>query len=144
MVHRWAKASLAHQIKRNNNRTMKLTLEQKRVKITECLGWKGCTDARCDYRKAQHLHKDGRVWFFENYTMPEVRIPNWFNDLNACHDIEKKLEGDEDIERYMDKLTDLCGGDTPKGTASFTAYFATAAQRAECFGITMQLWKEGE
>jgi len=50
--------------------------------------------------------------------------------LGNMHEAEKRLETEEQIEAYLEALTDECGGDTPKGKASFTACFATARQRA--------------
>lgn len=64
-------------------------------------------------------------------------LPDYLNDLNAMHEAEKCLESDKQIEYYLDNLTNVCGGDTPVGRASFTAYFATAAQRADAFLLTI-------
>lgn len=63
----------------------------------------------------------------------EHGLPDYPRDLNAMHDAEKTLESDDRIVKYMENLTDVCGGDTPEGTASFTAYFAEAWQRTLAF-----------
>jgi len=57
--------------------------------MAEVAGWKGCADVNCEYRKAQHLHKNGVVGFPEWYSIP--RYPNYLKDLNAVHEIEVSL-----------------------------------------------------
>ena len=109
-----------------------MTTEEKRIKIAEACGLK---TIRRDYhwRIGDHLvHGNGTI------------VPAYFNDLNAMHEAEKSL----DSEQRGDYANALCWACHPvKGepwTAVSRAFFATAAQRAEAFGLTMGLWKEGD
>lgn len=64
----------------------------------------------------------------------KITCRDYPRDLNAMHSIEKThLVEDEHIEQYMEILTDVCGGDVPANSASFTAYFAEAWQRCLAF-----------
>ena len=71
---------------------------------------------------------------------------DWFKCLNAMHDAENIVPNPY---LYVEKLSDVClrgvercGLWTP--TSIQAVAFATATQRAEAFGLTMGLWKEGE
>jgi hypothetical protein len=67
-------------------------------------------------------------------------VPNYFADLNAMHEAEKMLRRAPDtfqpggIGHYLCLLDEMF--DEP--------ITSTAAQRAEAFGLTLGLWKEGE
>lgn len=112
----------------------KLTPEEKRVKIAEMCGWAEIHSASGFGGVALR----GYPWF-EGIGMGEdtEEIPDYLNDLNAMHEAEKCIESDKQIESHLDNLTNVCGGDTPVGRASFTAYFATAAQRSDAFLLTI-------
>ena len=56
--------------------------------------------------------------------------PDYFSDLNACHEMEKSLRSAQQCRDYADMLNDGNGG-----------HFATAAQRAEALGLTLGLWE---
>ena len=89
--------------------------EQKRIKIAEALKWKDT----------------GPYW-------SPVPMPDYFNDLNACHEMEKGLSVSQRFQ-YNSELARF----RPlheKGDITFS----TAAQRAEAFGITLGLWEAGE
>ena len=61
--------------------------------------------------------------------------PNYFNSLDACHEMEKVLSvsgGSAFV--YVEELKKFCGGCLPDVVR------ATAAQRAEAFGKTLNLW----
>ncbi len=66
-------------------------------------------------------------------------VPDYLNDLNAMHEAEKTIRpkdtptphGWEKWDEYEKRLSDLCGDD-----------HATAAQRAEAFLKTLNLWEE--
>lgn len=76
-------------------------------------------------------------------------VPDYFYSLDACHEMEKHnlritandnvMQRDEKFVRwdnYVEQLSKKMGRDDMA--------HATAAQRAEAFGLTMGLWKEGE
>ncbi len=64
-------------------------------------------------------------------------IPDYLNDLNAMHEAEMVLDK-EKCERY---LTFLQGG-TPRYKLAWSVVCASAAQRAEQFIRTLNLWVE--
>lgn len=93
-----------------------MTQEQKRIKIAESCGWLDISlGLGTEFRTA-----DG------------VLIKGPFNDLNACHDMEKSLCSIDHWIRFEKYLAEL-------GTKFI--WHATAAQRAEAFGLTLNLWE---
>lgn len=116
---------------------MKLTQEEKNIKICEALGWRRPDDPLV-------------MRFKEGWTMPEKwwmcpdgvlrfkhDMPNYFTDLNACHEMEvvltdhQQMMMNHELKRRSRKT-------------NIPAWRATAAQRAEAFGLTLNLWKPGE
>lgn len=71
-------------------------------------------------------------------------IPNYLNDLNAMHEAETVLTPAQS-ERYAEFMLDVMEIPTPFiGTArcAYLTMHATAAQRAEAFLRTLNLWKD--
>lgn len=115
------------------------------MKIAEARGWKRSPelDYTCHSLSGPTYGKDVKriMYAKEGRCLDETSLPDFFSDLNAMNAAEKSgLVTERQIETYLEALTDACGGDTPIGVASFTAYFASAAQRAEAFGKTLGLW----
>lgn len=104
-----------------------MTLEEKRIKIAEACGWK------------RHYNTD-KQWRYDgdgpDDWIVEDDLPNYFNSLDACHEMEKVLK-DHEIEQYNDLLGSFLWSGYP---ASRRNFHATAAQRAEAFGRTLGLW----
>jgi hypothetical protein len=65
------------------------------------------------------------------------RIPDYFSDLNAVHEFEKKLSHKQK-EKYLDILSEEWRPDVYFTAAS--AVFATATERCEALGETLELW----
>jgi hypothetical protein len=117
-----------------------MTPEQQRIAIAEACGW---TDIRrpCD-SNYHDLPTDtlrilyGQVcgippgWVHSQNSRP---LPDYLNDLNAMHEAEKMLDGSQ-IDQYKHRLCVLV---TDKERISQSA---TAAQRAEAFLRTLNLW----
>ena len=110
--------------------------EQQRIKIAEACGWK-------------KVYKGPEIddCFIDPHGkyLVERLVPNYPNDLNAMHEAEKMLlrptshdnamERDEKFvlwDNYIEKLASKMGRDD--------IAHATAAQRAEAFGLTLDLW----
>lgn len=104
-----------------------MNTEQKRIKIVEACGWR-YLDSRPGYPRG--IAKDGVTH----------ELPDYFNDLNAMHEAEKVLteKGVNTWWAYVDHLNR--NNPTPFGHE--TAVHATAAQRAEAFGLTLNLWEK--
>ena len=75
------------------------------------------------------------------YRDPEAwhPLPDYLNDLNAMHDAEEMLIGDEpeNSELWCDFQTNLV-----IACPAYLSYHATASQRAEAFLKTIGKWKE--
>lgn len=76
-------------------------------------------------------------------------VPDYLNDLNACHEMEKVLT-EEQRWKFGSHLSNLIfKGEmstnddfAPNELGCFELSHATAAQRAEAFLRTLNLWKE--
>jgi len=112
---------------------MKLTEQEKQIKLAEAAGWKPYPSENVG-PAARFFNGD--IWFrhAESYTIatPE-QLPDYFNDLNAVHELEKVLTEDryDDYRQHLGKAV----GYLWRGIFS-----ATAAQRAEALGLTLNLW----
>ena len=88
--------------------------EQQRIAIAEACGWFFMDDS----------------WRYPNGAKA-LSLPDYLNDLNAMHEAEKVLiNGKEQV--YFEDLHGVAG--------NLTFYCATAAQRAEAFLKTLNLW----
>lgn len=139
----------------------KLTPEEKRIAIAKLAGWlperrwrffydaerqHGTINMRSREEATEFRKHNIEDWVRcggDASTVSEIEeydeyenAPDFLNDLNAMHEVEKALDTSHEIEFYMERLTDTCGGDTELGKASFVAYFATAEQRADAFLLT--------
>ena len=99
-----------------------MTPEQQRIAIAEACGWtlyyKGAI--RADGHRSE-------VWG----KPPHEALPDYLNDLNAMHEAEKVIRERADrVDSYLDQLDGAMSG-----------VHATAAQRAEAFLKTLNLWK---
>ena len=104
--------------------------EQQRIAIAKACGW-----TQYKWRCGQHSYS---TWVEpgETYKIGDRQIfnvPGYLNDLNAMHEAEKVLFDKLywaacDYEQCLQKIT------------SSWAWHATAAQRAEAFLRTLNLW----
>ena len=118
-----------------------MTTEEKNIKICEALGWRRefiHGNGVDDYVWIDPLNQ--RAWFADG-----TCLPNHFADLNACHEMEKVLDEKQEW-KYLAKLVAQVsiGKEHTVSWNRERTYHATAAQRAEAFGLTLKLWKPGE
>lgn len=111
-----------------------MTQDEKSIKIAEACGWvKGLN------RYQEEVYRLGDRCRYKD------RLPDYFNDLNAMHEAEKVLT-EQQFQTYLDWLDVSCGGELElsamiDGPAfGFSLVHATASQRAEAFGKTLNLW----
>ena len=113
-----------------------MTQEQKLIKIAEACGWKP--------------HPKDRFLVIPpnspNSVQPWHTIPDYFRCLNAMHEAEKVLSDLNHglFRRLLFTSYYNSGGDSDRRTndeAERWRVSATAAQRAEAFGLTLGLWK---
>jgi hypothetical protein len=110
-----------------------MTQEQKRIKLAEAGGWK-CAEHVAEFDKPFALmcwHRPGNAeWQTEE-------PPDYFNDLNAVHELEKVLTNGQRRSYFYH----LFGTQRLDDAELWKAVHATAAQRAEALGLTLNLWK---
>lgn len=116
--------------------------EQQRIKIAEACGAKWM-NLWCASHATLTFHDEGENaslpdWTFcqkDKITPFDRTIPDYLNDLNAMHEAEKVFADDDLFRGYeaqLDKVVPM----------SERWIFATAAQRAEAFLRTLNLWEE--
>jgi hypothetical protein len=98
---------------------MKLTEQEKRIKLAEAQGLTGWEEARC--------------------------LPDYFNDLNAVQELQDKLTNDQQFEfvYHLNDVLELVPLSSPasyREVVLFAFANATAAQRAEALGLVLNLW----
>jgi hypothetical protein len=98
-----------------------MTPEQQRIAIAEACGWKVHPKDRFIVIPPNAPHS----------VQPLHTLPDYLNDLNAMHEAECMLEC---AELYEEWLISIC-----KNTPIWNA---TAAQRAEAFLRTLNLWND--
>ena len=110
-----------------------MTPEEQRVAIAEACGWTE-TEAWLDGRRCFERADSNAGWDFDS-------LPDYLNDLNAMHEAEKVLIGDEpeNSELWCDFQTNLV-----IACPAYLSYHATAAQRAEAFLRTIGKWEEAK
>jgi hypothetical protein len=102
-----------------------MTQEEKRIKLAEVAGWEVIELTLCNVKP----DKNG-----DPEIEPIAPLPDYFNDLNAVHELEETLVKDMRALWMINlcKLTDDSFWATTR---------ATATQRAEALGLTLNLWK---
>ena len=107
-----------------------LTEEEKQIKVAICNNW-SVLKRTSDGVKMMH-EPTGKIGYITDRLDENRKVPDYLNDLNAMHEAEKLLEGDDRLE-YIDYLTPMSSNDFERRTGCF----ATAAQRAKAFVLTM-------
>ena len=101
-----------------------MTQEQKRIKLAEAAGWKVHPKDRFIVIPPNSPHS----------VQPLSTIPDYFNDLNAVHELEKVLTYQQHC-LYCNILEMVVGG-----PAYMPAVRASASHRCEALGKTLNLW----
>jgi len=111
-----------------------LTQDEKRIRIAEACGWEWLP-----YGGTMAWYFRGVMrWFratlgLRTDVIATDPLPDYFNDLNAAHAMEKAI-CDRRLSYYIELEREM---DTVDSTLVISA---TAAQRAEAFGRTLNLW----
>ena len=113
--------------------------EKQRIAIAEACGWESCGWRPVhSTNKATDLLLGGTEdWWRnggENTVARFAELPDYLNDLNAIHEAEKVLAGQQ-VHAYV---TTLCLEVQP----SPSLWNATATQRAEAFLRTLTKWED--
>lgn len=75
-------------------------------------------------------------------TIVKAEPPDYFNDLNTCHEMEKLLTDDQ-WRPFLNRLENVTGatGYNTWWECIQCAVHAISAHRAESFGLTLNLWE---
>lgn len=116
---------------------MSTTNEEKRVLIAEACGWQiGVKTGDWPHNVVNPAGEVVYSWA-ESVTDPHFidSLPDYFGDLNAIHSAERAHLETLTNRKYWLTLSDVIGNGIQIGHWS-----ATAAQYAEAFGRTLNLW----
>jgi hypothetical protein len=107
-----------------------MTPEAQRIAIAEACG-------HINIRK----NSTGGIYAQGSMGCSTCGIPDYLNDLNSMHGAEKRLPH-ETVYTYMMSLSKVMRNPiSDKGKLHTYLFHATAAQRAEAFLKTLNLWK---
>jgi len=108
-----------------------VTTEEKRIKILNACGWNLCKVA------ISHGIQPENAWRKDGVQCVS-KAPDVFNDLNAMHEAEKILRSDK--WKWLAYVNSLNQIPSLQDEWLCSSLHATAAQRAEAFGRTLNLW----
>ena len=116
--------------------------EKQRVAIAQACGWKDC-DINWLRKPALLLgskptFSDGKIISY----LVDQTIPDYLNDLNACHQMEKTLTQEQmiDYSRHVGKAVTIHLPASRAAWMDFKLINATAAQKSKAFLRTLDLW----
>ena len=120
--------------------SLNMTPEQKRISIAEACGWRGISEqflvGYAPWRPEPYSDRVNACPIADLDSIPLDPLSDYLNDLNAMHEAEKVLTPLQWFD-YSALLTKIVG---PKDQEYYLNIHATAAQRAEAFGKTLDLW----
>lgn len=105
-----------------------MTQEQKQIKLAEAAGWRLFSS----FDNLWAPPKRGVEYDCDAYPLPD-----YFNDLNAVHELEEELDDSQKM-LYVAKLSQILS--PSKFPQSFRILHTTAEQRCEALGLTLNLW----
>jgi hypothetical protein len=124
-----------------------MTTEQKIMACAELDGFERCPDASCAYRKAQHWHKDMRVFFPEPYSNP--MLPQYLTSHDAILPLIAKLDPHKRND-FISELWTVCGFEATSPNfwteynfrAMFGLITATPSQLTDALLKATGMWKD--
>ena len=135
-----------------------MTNHEIRIKIAESLGWKRKWQNRggAPLLNEKPEGHSWVVWFDPNghsldKAYDPIFPPDYLNDLNAMHEAEEILKQKRVFTSYLSAIAKTCGFKAHGSEAWFYLHAgleavasATAAQRAEAFLRTLNLWEDSK
>jgi hypothetical protein len=116
-----------------------MTPDQQRTAIAKICGW-------TDIRRQRLYAGDQDLWGTKliGGEKHRNRLPDYLNDLNACHEMEKVLTQDQmiDYSRHVGKLVTSHLPASRAAWMDFKLINATAAEKSKAFLRTLGLWTE--
>lgn len=126
----------------------KLTQEEKRIRIAQRLGariWENPTNKGPS--KLWSIACPSPSLIFESLDLSEGSLlPNYFGDLNAMQEAVMSLPLKQ-WDNYELELAVVAFGPHMRHTVRYQHFAttnATAAQRAEAFGLALNIWEAGQ
>lgn len=123
-----------------------MTPEAQRIAIAEACGWKSPYHPENIAGMNGWWSQKRGVWWVNPLSERVMisSVPDYPNDLNAMHEAEKVLMHDQQVQFSIEvgRLTTAYLPASRSAWTDFTLMHATAAQRAEAFLRTLNLWKE--
>jgi hypothetical protein len=114
--------------------------ELQRIKIAEACGWKRVTDGHYESWVSPEGYEYQVMFGWQTYKDGTDILPDYLNDLNAMHEAEKILSLNQQ-NAYINILNEMPDYKCPVHH-DFQWCCSTAAQRAEAFLRTLNLWEE--
>jgi hypothetical protein len=112
-----------------------MTPDQQRIAIAQACGWTNFSSGTHKGATLYGQHPNARSSSWE--------LPNYLGDLNAMHEAEKVLTQEQmiDYSRHVGKAVTSHLPASRAAWMDFKLIHATAAQRAEAFLRTLNLWQ---
>ena len=102
-----------------------MKIEKQQRAIERICGWEAMPEG--------HYHPDNPIGQTK---------PDYLNDLNACHEMEKVLT-EKGVNEWWSYVA-FINRHNPRPFGTETAVHATAAQRCEAFLRTLGMWEEAQ
>jgi hypothetical protein len=111
---------------------------EQRITIAKVCGW---TQSDVDYWISPSGIEYQVMHGYQTYKDGSDILPDYLHDLNAIHEAEKILEDNQRMH-FRGELVEMMRPKYGFESACLLAIHATAAQRAEAFLRTLNLWKD--
>jgi hypothetical protein len=125
---------------------IKLTQEEKFTRLATQLGWEPDPATGAWYTVSDPTGKPLLSGFRKETGVVEP-IPDYFGSLDAVHEAEKVLTQDQQ-RTYWTHMLAIRSRDAARPATEHSrdtyAFMATATQRAEALGLTLNLWEQGQ
>lgn len=126
-----------------------MTPEKQRIAIAETCGWTNTkTVNNPDPTPYGRLPKGEHPTMHGKEVAWDLPLPSYLSDLNAMHEAENRIHNSKDAPAFARNLMKVvCGYTTDEDVISINGWMlyriahATAAQRAEAFLRTLNLWQ---
>jgi len=118
-----------------------MTPEEQRIALAEWAGWKYSPSANSSIK-----HEAIMAWYRPgNSPWHLEQLPDYLNDLNAVHELEKRLSiSDREAYRSILSQNAIFYPETIGTCTDWCLIHASAEERCEALLKTLNLWKGGE
>ena len=121
--------------------------EKKQIKLAEFAGWKGIVQryliGYAPWHRVTYEERVKKTLVEDFWAIPLDPLPNYFHDMNEVHELEQKAWAQDHglREVFVDHLARILNrGHGYRMHSAEELLDATAAQRCEALGLTLNLW----